>query len=144
MAQNLFFEKERLQFLRYIRKNLKHEKILQSCLWWTSPSHIIIKIEYKKKNTSDQYRVENFIRRSVFLTDFAKLADIGFSPAFSIEEKSETETHYIFEKKVVDEHPHGKIHLFMSYGGGVVSYGRDEKGRVWEKQYGKNFKLYKS
>ena len=140
MAQNIFYENERLKFLKYIRKNLKNEKIVESCLWWTCPSHLIIKIIYKQKNTSDQYRLEHFLRCSVFTSDFGKLADIGFSPCFKVEEKSEKETHYIFEKKLVDDHPHGKIKNFMSFGG-VLTYGHDESGRLWEAEFGKQYKL---
>ena len=141
MEQNIFFEKERVKFLKYLRKNLKYEKIVDSCLWRTCPSHIILKIIYKEIDTSDQFRIEHFIRCSVFTADFGRLADVGFSPAFKIKKESEKEIHYIFEKKLVDEHPHGKITTTMSMGGGFVSYGRDESGRLWEKFFGEQYKL---
>ena len=120
MEQNIFFEKERVKFLKYLRKNLKYEKIVDSCLWRTCPSLIILKIIYKEIDTSDQFRIEHFIRCSVFTADFGRLADVGFSPAFKIKKESEKEIHYIFEKKLVDEHPHGKITTTMSMGGGFV------------------------
>ena len=142
MAQNNFYLEERLAFVKYVRKNLKNEKFIKSCLWSASPSQMEVKIDFNQKNEENQKKVEDFLLKATYLPAFAKVADIGFSPVFLRKEMSDTMTHYVFQKEVVEEHPHGRIKAFMSIGG-WETFGRDEAGRTWVKKYGGSYKLYK-
>ena len=55
--------------------------------------------------------------------------------------KSETETHYVFEKKLVGEHPHGELTPFMSIGG-FQKFAHDEAGRTWVAEFGSPYELF--
>ena len=142
MAKNTFNLDERLMFVKAVRKNLKNEEFIKSCLWRTSPSQMEIKIDFNQKNEENQKKVEDFLLKATEGPIFLKVAEIGFSPVFLRKEMSETMTHYVFEKKVVEEHPHGRIKAFMSFGG-AETFGRDDAGRTWVKKYGEPYELYK-
>ena len=142
MAQNTFNLEERMAFVKFVRKNLKNEKFIKSCLWRTLPSQMEVKIDFNQKNQENQKKVEDFLLAATENPIFLKVAEIGFSPVFLRKEMSETMTHYVFEKKVVEEHPHGRIKAFMSIGG-WETFGRDEAGRTWVKKYGGSYELYK-
>ena len=143
MAQNNFFDEERLEFVRNVRENLKNEPYIDSCLWKTSPSKMIIKIVYKKEDDDENgKKVETFLKNLTTTSFFFKLGEIGFSPIFIKKQKTSTKIHYVFEKKVVDEHPHRTVTPFMSWGG-AVTYGHDEAGRTWVAYFGQPYTLFK-
>ena len=143
MAQkNNFYSEERVAFVKYIRKNLKDEKFIKSCLWRTPPSQMVVKIDFNQKNEENQKKVEDFLKKATGNPLFLKLAEIGFSDAFLKKEISDTMTYYVFEKKVVEEHPHGTLKGFMSIGG-WETYARDEAGRTWVAKFGERYELYK-
>ena len=140
--KNTFYSEERVEFVTYIRKNLKNEKFIKSCLWRTPPSQMVVKIDFNQKNEENQKKVEDFLKEATKTPVFLKLAEIGFSDDFCKKEMSDTMTFYSFAKKVVEEHPHGKLSVFMSLGG-WETYARDEAGRTWVARFGEPYKLYK-
>ena len=144
MASNIntFYSEERVKFVKFIRKNLKNEDFIASCLWKTSPSKMIIKIDYKIKTDFTEKKVEQFLLEiSSNESAFGELLSIGFTPTFKKEKKSETETHYVFEKKLVGEHPHGELTPFMSIGG-FQKFAHDEAGRTWVAEFGSPYELF--
>ena len=140
--KNTFYSEERVAFVTFVRKNLKHEKFIKSCLWRTPPSQMVVKIDFNQKNEENQKKVEEFLKAATENPIFAKLAEVGFSASFLKKEMTETMTHYVFEKKVVKEHPHGKLKAFMSIGGWEI-FARDEAGRTWVAKFGEPYELYK-
>ena len=145
MASNIntFYSEERVKFVKFIRKNLKDEDFITSCLWKTTPSQMIIKIDYKIKNDRTEKKVEQFLMEiSSNQSVFGELLSIGFTPCFLKIKKSETEIHHVFKKKVVDDHPHGELKPFMSIGG-WQTFAHDEAGRKWVANFGEPYKLFK-
>ena len=145
MASNIntFYSEERVKFVKFIRKNLKDKDFIDLCLWRTSPSEMVIKIDYKIKNDQNEKRVEQFLTEiSSNQSVFGHLVEIGFSPCFMKIKKSDTEMHYVFKKKVVDDHPHGQLTPIMSIGG-WQTFARDEAGRKWVANFGEPYKLFK-
>ena len=141
-AKNTFYSEERVAFVTFIRKNLKDEKFIKSCLWRTPPSQMVVKVDFNEKNEENQKKVEDFLIKATEDPLFKKLAEIGFSPAFLKKEMSDTMTYYSFAKKVVEEHPHGQLKAYMSIGG-WETFARDEAGRTWVAKFGEPYKLYK-
>ena len=145
MASNIntFYSEERVNFVKFIRKNLKDKDFIKSCLWKTSPSEMAIFIDFKIKNDQNEKKIEEFlVEISSEQSVFGRLMEIGFSPCFLKVKKSETEIHYVFKKKVVDDHPHGKLTPIMSIGG-WQTFARDEAGRKWVANFGEPYKLFK-
>ena len=138
---NTFYSEERVKFVKFIRKNLKNEDFITSCLWRTTPSQMIIKIDYKFKNDHTEKKVEQFLTQITSNESvFGHLLSIGFSPDFLKIVKSDTEIHYVYKKKVVSEHPHGELTPFMGIGG-WQTFAHDEAGRTWVATFGEPYKL---
>ena len=116
------------QFLNNLRKKIKNEKNVNSCLWKFSYSHMKLTISLFNKENIEEKKNLDIVKKKMTTPIFVLLMNENF--------KNETNIKYVngelwitWERERDREHPHGQVKIFCS--GGGISNGTDEAGSVF-------------
>ena len=114
-------------FLNNLRKKIKNEENVNSCLWRLSYSHMILAISFF--NNINEKKILEIVKKEMTTPIFVLLMNENFKNEVNLKYVNNNELWFAWERERDREHPHGNVKIFCS--GGGVSYGTDEAGSVW-------------
>ena len=116
------------QFLNNLRKKIKNEENVNSCLWKLSYSYMKLTISFFNKENINEKNILDIVKKEMTTPIFVLLMNKNFKNEINIKYVN-GELWITWERERDCEHPHGKVKIFCSSGG--ISYGTDEAGSVW-------------
>ena len=112
-------------FLNDLREKIKNEENINSCLWSLSPSRMVLKIYFDNKNLINEKKIIDIISKEmIYSSTFQILREkLRFLKQKEIEH-FDNEIRVIWKKERSQEHPDGKVNIFMCCGN--ISYGSEK------------------